>query len=969
MRHLLALASLALPLALGATVVPVEELEANKLKLLPTQSGNNLMLDWATQPNVYYFVEGTPDLTLGIWIPAKLLKDTAATGNLTLGTAISSSKAFYRLSLEGDPDATRLREDSDGDKIINVLEADASMDAFVAEDPIDTDSDGIPDYFEQFHYGSLEHDGDYVAVEGGLTAAQAFAAATDPSTLDSDGDGRTDAEELTDGTDANYDQTRNNPQGDDDKDGLTNAQEHALGTKPLSKHTDSDGVEDGLDGWPHDANFAPARQGESYALVDLSSHLTYPSSDSATVQVDDNGGVLLASHSTSGDDTTYSAKYYNWSQTLTPSAFNATLETTKAFGENETASADYSVHMTRSGLIHFSGSSRLDEDILSNFNTFTSDIRNHRDFHDPFNVTYDANNQTSGTFTNLSSAFTSAGIGIGTGGASNEESVFLRGYEYSNERTANISMSASDMSSDTTNTNTNSANVLMQNGQVLSSGTTDALFDNTITLSQTAHFLLIDTGAHGSQLATHEPAYSLSPAWDVFPFTYPEPDYPDKETRWADSITDGDRVISAQEQDILIETANASAHRYSLNGSTFHDFQVWNPSSKQLKSTAVGKTSDDLVMLLGDSDILINQTKRSVSDLVNDADGWSNFELEDINSHGMIVGTAEKGGATKVIALLKVEFETFADDETREIGGNRSPNWKAHTLNLDTKQDEETHYGDYKKCVAHIWSNQPLNLAKYLSDYDSNQEVFENPDVLNWKVDGQLQTSFELNLETSAPNENQYERYNIEMVLKGSSEPIDQLIVTVVPPDTLADFDQWLIDNQDLGWLDALPAVYGSVVLDEESEAINPEPAASLPCDNWSDSKPGSMFFNMSADTYYHPDAYHEIRSNRVGDNGHQACYDIAGELIRSGVSAGTADRSFWGNLFGADSHKNVDAIPFVWAVQLDGTPAQGEDGIAPDYSSIDNPIMHEGKFIGEYLELRPPIANDRAELIPGNCP
>ena len=53
---------------------------------------------------------------------------------------------------------------------------------------------------------------------------------------------------------------------------------------------------------------------------------------------------------------------------------------------------------------------------------------------------------------------------------------------------------------------------------------------------------------------------------------------------------------------------------------------------------------------------------------------------------------------------------------------------------------------------------------------------------------------------------------------------------------------------------------------------------------------------------------------------------------------------------------------------QLDGAPTQGESFFLP-YSRIDNPIMHEGKFIGDYIRLRPPIANNRAELLPGNCP
>lgn len=758
-------ASLSLPLislslvslAAGATVIPKEELEANKPKLLPTQSGNNLILNWEAQPEVYYFMEASPDLTT--WVSAKLLKDTTQSGSLTLGTAMGSSKGFYRLSLEGDPDSSRLREDSDGDKIINILEADADMDAFQSENPADTDGDEIPDYWEQFYFGTLEHGADYVAIPGGLTAEQAFTEATNPNTLDSDGDGKTDAEELADGTDANYDQTRDNPQGDDDKDGLTNAQEHALGTKPLNKHTDSDGVEDGLDGWPLDVNFAPARQSESYALIDLSGYLTYPASGSATVQVDDNGGVLLASHSTSGSDTTFSTKYYNWSQTLTPSAFNSTLKTSKTFEQHGSATAAYTVHLTRSGLIHFSGSSSLNEDLEDGL--YPSDIQNHRNFHDPFNVTYNVNNQASGTFANLSNAFTTAAVA--TGGASNQESVSLLGYEYSSERTASISMSSEDISDETTNTNSNSSNVLIQNGQVLSSGTTTSLLNSAITLSRTAHFQLLDTGAYGTQLATHHPEYSFSPLWDVFPFTYPAPDYPESKTRWKGGTTDGDAVVSAQGQDILIDTENSTAHSYSLNSSTFYDFLIWNPSSKQLQFPAVGKTSDDLVMLSGDSNILINQTKRSVSDLVSNAEGWSNFKLQDINSHSMIVGTAQKGGATKVIALLKVDVEIHDEDgnpqlatednpanvpvngdfdEEKQVNGRYVRDYEDANLLKGSGETAEIQTDDLRGCVVNIpgltddvWQNTTLKIRKKAGVIDPLTDEEESGEIRIHAID------------------------------------------------------------------------------------------------------------------------------------------------------------------------------------------------------------------------------------------
>jgi hypothetical protein len=332
---------------------------------------------------------------------------------------------------------------------------------------------------------------------------------------------------------------------------------------------------------------------------------------------------------------------------------------------------------------------------------------------------------------------------------------------------------------------------------------------------------------------------------------------------------------------------------------------------------------------------------------------------------------ADRGGNVaggKVAYLRKVEFETFDKTETREIGGNRSPNWKPHELNLNTKQNESDHYGEFKKCVAHIWSDQPLNLAKYLKGYDDNKTVIENFNVLDWKVNGQLQTSHLLDLQ-DRPLPNLVTKFEVEVMAKGSSEPIDQLVVAVIPPETLANFEQWLVDNQDLGWLAGLPALYSNVHLDAQGEAINPEPAA-LACSNWKNNAPFSLFFDMGADTYYHPDADHEIRSEEVaGGHGHQACYNAAGLLIRSGVSAGTADRAFYGNTSGANSHVDLDAIPFVWAVQLDGTPAQGEEGVFPDYTNLDNPIMHEGYFIQQYIQLRPAIANGRAELLPGNCP
>jgi hypothetical protein len=321
------------------------------------------------------------------------------------------------------------------------------------------------------------------------------------------------------------------------------------------------------------------------------------------------------------------------------------------------------------------------------------------------------------------------------------------------------------------------------------------------------------------------------------------------------------------------------------------------------------------------------------------------------------------------IDLLPVEFETFAEGQTGPIGGNRSPNWKPHNLNLNTRQKEKDHYADFDKCVAHVWSSDKLNMAKYLAGYSGHKVLFENPEIINWKVDGVKQDSFELDM-GDQPADNLIIEFKIEVLAKGVDNPIDSMIVTVVPLNTVANFAKWVVDNQDLSWLNSLPALYHSVSIDGSGKAQNPEPS-SLACAHWKNNKPLSLLFDMTTDSYYHPDAYHEIRSEEVnGEYGHQACYKEQGGLIRGGISAGTADKIFYGkNPGGANSHVNLDVIPFVWALQLDGTPAQGEDGIAFDYSRIDQPIMHEGWHIGEYLKLRPPIANNKPELAPGTCP
>lgn len=113
-----------------------------------------------------------------------------------------------------------------------------------------------------------------------------------------------------------------------------------------------------------------------------------------------------------------------------------------------------------------------------------------------------------------------------------------------------------------------------------------------------------------------------------------------------------------------------------------------------------------------------------------------------------------------------------------------------------------------------------------------------------------------------------------------------------------------------------------------------------------------------------HPGAFFTMRSERTASNhAHQAAYTTNGKWIRSGVSAGTADRfaaTEWGNM--NFNHVRGDVNPFVMAAQLDGNPCD-KSGVTMTAS-----ILYEGHFVKQYLAVRPPVANNRAPLPPNMC-
>lgn len=358
------------------------------------------------------------------------------------------------------------------------------------------------------------------------------------------------------------------------------------------------------------------------------------------------------------------------------------------------------------------------------------------------------------------------------------------------------------------------------------------------------------------------------------------------------------------------------------------------------------------------------------------------------------------------INLLPVEFETFAKGDGGHIGGARTPNWKPHKINNTIMKNFEGYYGDFEKCVAHpkLPSEGGLNMAKYLKGYITNKEIYENPDVLNWKVwiddgPGQIQESHILESHLAQANKlelGEIVKIQIAPLAKGSDTPLDRLIVTVLPYETLTAYADWKAEYSGSDeWIQNLPAVYSQLPADKtsdpDSSCINS--TYNVAYGPWTGAKAYS-----SPGSKLHPNATYDMRSEKVKlgidlsytnafnnptrEYSHQACYKDNGLLIRpspeDSISAGSADRQAslatggsWG-IF-SDSHVSEDVLPFHWALQLDGNPAVSQPGsISGSPAIIPNldlsaPIMYEGANLLDYIERRPAFG-PAGEINIGQC-
>jgi len=216
----------------------------------------------------FHFPSGT-DVYFQVWASDSLTSEWTQVRGMTLGeegtqawkdaTAITSFTGLYyrlrRLPIS-DPD------DYDGDGMDDVFELrhPSLLNPLDPSDGwMDTDDDGMPDWWEVLHFGSVTGASWWAdADEDRQNNLEEYQRGTDPHNWDTDGDGASDGDEIAAGTDP-----LNNP-GDSDSDGLGDDLEIVLGTDPYLADSDLDWAGDGYElQWgfnPLDSDSTPPRR-------------------------------------------------------------------------------------------------------------------------------------------------------------------------------------------------------------------------------------------------------------------------------------------------------------------------------------------------------------------------------------------------------------------------------------------------------------------------------------------------------------------------------------------------------------------------------------------------------------------------------------------------------------------------------------------------------------------------------------
>lgn len=186
MNHLKFIGLTAIGFNLSLLALP-EDFRIVKDSTTPAQP---LKLKFWGNPDVYYVIESTLDLTTEWDEYFYAIKGVAGTSGSGQYEAVQfapfpdTSSAFFRLCFDPDPLSLLALTDHDADGIATALELDASMNAVVAETIVDSESDGLPDYWELFYFGDLSRDGEGDFDNDGILDQFEWQARTNPTVDD-----------------------------------------------------------------------------------------------------------------------------------------------------------------------------------------------------------------------------------------------------------------------------------------------------------------------------------------------------------------------------------------------------------------------------------------------------------------------------------------------------------------------------------------------------------------------------------------------------------------------------------------------------------------------------------------------------------------------------------------------------------------------------------------------------------------